>query len=45
MHTESHPSTGLVRNDYFDWTAAAKRIAAEHPDTVIMLMGGNDNSR
>jgi hypothetical protein len=42
VHTESHPSTGLVRNDYFDWTAAAKRLAAEHPDTVILLMGGND---
>ncbi len=42
-HTESHPSTGLVRDDYFDWPAAARRIAAEHPDTVIMLLGGNDN--
>ncbi len=42
-HTESHPSTGLVRDDYFDWPAAAAKIAAEHPDTVIMLIGGNDN--
>jgi hypothetical protein len=42
-HTESHASTGLVRDDYFDWPAAARRIAAEHPDTVILLMGGNDN--
>jgi hypothetical protein len=42
-HTESHPSTGLVRDDYFDWPDAAHRIAAEHPDTVILLMGGNDN--
>lgn len=42
-HTESHPSTGLVRADYFDWPAAAGRIADEHPDTVILLMGGNDN--
>jgi hypothetical protein len=42
-HTESHPITGLVRNDYYDWPAQAARIAAEHPDTVIMLIGGNDN--
>ena len=42
VHTESHPSTGLVRDDFYDWTAAAKRLAAEHPDTVILLMGGND---
>ncbi len=42
-HTESHPITGLVRNDYYDWPSAAGRIAAEHPDTVIMLIGGNDN--
>ena len=42
-HTESHPSTGLVRNDYFDWPAAAAKIAAEHPDSVVMLIGGNDN--
>jgi hypothetical protein len=42
-HTESHPITGIVRDDYYDWPAAARRIAAEHPDTVIMLVGGNDN--
>ena len=30
-HTEYHPSTGLVRDDYYDWPAAARRIAAEHP--------------
>jgi hypothetical protein len=42
-HTESHPITGLVRNDYYDWPAQAAHIAAEHPDTVIMLIGGNDN--
>ncbi|HEX4428517.1 MAG TPA: DUF459 domain-containing protein [Frankiaceae bacterium] len=42
-HTESHPITGLVRDDYFDWPAEAHKIAAEHPDTVIMLIGGNDD--
>ncbi len=42
-HTESHPITGLVRDDYYDWPAEAGRIAAEHPDTVIMLIGGNDD--
>jgi hypothetical protein len=41
--TESRPITGIVRNDYFDWPAQAKRVAAEHPSTVIMLIGGNDN--
>lgn len=42
-HTESHPSTGLVRDDFYDWPAAARRIAAEHPTTVILLLGGNDD--
>jgi hypothetical protein len=32
-----------VRNDFFDWPAQAGRIAAEHPSTVILMMGGNDN--
>ena len=42
-HTESHASTGLVRDDFFDWPAAARRLAAEHPTTVVLMMGGNDN--
>ncbi|HEX4015732.1 MAG TPA: GDSL-type esterase/lipase family protein [Frankiaceae bacterium] len=42
-HTESHPITGLVRDDYYDWPAQTAKIAAEHPDTVIMMIGGNDN--
>jgi hypothetical protein len=41
--TESHASTGLVRDDFFDWPAAAGRIAAEHPSTVVLMLGGNDN--
>ncbi len=43
VRTESHPSTGLVRDDYYDWPAAAQKIAAEKPTTAILLMGGNDN--
>ncbi len=42
-HTESHASSGLVRPDFFDWPAAAARLAAEHPTTVVLMMGGNDN--
>ena len=41
--TESRPITGIVRSDYFDWPAQAKRVAAGHWTTVIMLIGGNDN--
>ncbi len=36
-------STGLVRDDVFDWNERVKKFAAEHEfDIAIVLMGGND---
>jgi len=36
-------STGLVRDDVFDWNDHIKQFVAEHDfDTAIVLMGGND---
>lgn len=36
-------ATGLARPDYFDWTAAATRLIARHrPDTILVVVGGND---
>jgi hypothetical protein len=36
-------SSGLVRNDYYDWPAKLPGIAEEqHPDAVLVLVGGND---
>jgi len=35
--------TGLVRDDFFDWPAnARKQMAAQSPEAVIIMMGGND---
>jgi uncharacterized protein len=37
-------STGLARQDYFDWPAALKQIMASyHPDLVVVMTGVNDN--
>jgi uncharacterized protein len=37
-------STGLVRDDYFDWVKAARAIADEQPkpDAAVMMIGAND---
>jgi hypothetical protein len=36
-------STGLSRDDYFDWPAQMVTLVAEHkPDLVIVCLGGND---
>lgn len=36
-------STGLVRDDYFDWPAYAKQLAAQRdPEAVSFMIGGND---
>jgi hypothetical protein len=36
-------STGLVRDDYFDWPAYARQLAAERdPEAVSFMIGGND---
>ena len=36
-------SSGLVRDDYFDWPAKLPEIAEEQkPDAILVLIGGND---
>ena len=36
-------STGLVRDDYFDWPAYAKQLSASRdPEAVSFMIGGND---
>jgi hypothetical protein len=36
-------STGLVRDDFFDWPAYAKQLAAQRdPEAVSFMIGGND---
>ena len=36
-------STGLVRDDFFDWPAYARRLAADRdPEAVSFMIGGND---
>ncbi len=36
-------STGLVRDDYFNWRTYAKQLAAERdPEAVSFMIGGND---
>jgi hypothetical protein len=35
--------TGLVRPDFFDWSIfASQLIAQQHPEAVVVFMGGND---
>ncbi|MBI1384591.1 MAG: DUF459 domain-containing protein [Rhizobiales bacterium] len=37
-------SSGMVRDDFYDWNKAAEEIAErERADIVIMMLGGNDN--
>ena len=37
-------STGLARQDYFDWPAAMRQIMdSYHPDLVVVMTGVNDN--
>ncbi len=41
---EPQYSTGLARPDYFDWPAHAEAtVAAEDPDVVVVMLGGNDD--
>jgi hypothetical protein len=36
-------SSGLVRNDFYDWPASIAAIAAEQkPDAILVIVGGND---
>ncbi len=35
--------TGLVRPDFFDWSLYAQQLVnSQHPEVVVVLMGGND---
>jgi hypothetical protein len=37
-------STGLARQDYFNWRAAMRKIVTEfRPDLVFVMLGSNDN--
>jgi lysophospholipase L1-like esterase len=40
---ESHPSTGLVRRDFYDWPRALRGLLdLDRPDVVILMLGAND---
>jgi len=41
--TNTRHSTGLVRPDYFDWNAEARRfVRGTKADAIVVVMGGND---
>ena len=40
---DTHNGTGLTRPDFVDWSLVARQqVAADNPDAVVVLMGGND---
>jgi len=40
---DTHNGTGLTRPDFVDWSLVAQQqVAADHPDAVVVMMGGND---
>jgi uncharacterized protein len=40
---DTHDGTGLTRPDYVDWSVVARQqVAADHPNAVVIMMGGND---
>jgi uncharacterized protein len=41
--TETKYGTGLVRPDFFDWSIYAQQLVnSQHPEAVVVMMGGND---
>ncbi len=39
----ANPLSGLVRDDYYDWgSELPKFLEEEHPDVVVIAIGGND---
>ena len=39
----SNGSSGLVRDDYYNWPAKVPELVAEHkPDAILVMMGAND---
>jgi uncharacterized protein len=42
-NTETKYGTGLVRPDFFDWSLYAQQLVnSQHPEAVVVMMGGND---
>ncbi len=42
-YVDTHNGTGLTRPDFVDWSVVAQQqVAADHPDAVVVMMGGND---
>lgn len=40
---DTHYGTGLVRPDFVDWSLVAQQqVKADHPDAVVVMIGGND---
>jgi hypothetical protein len=40
---DTHYGTGLARPDFVDWSVVARQqVTADHPDAVVVMMGGND---
>lgn len=40
---DTHDGTGLTRPDFVDWSVVARQqVAADNPDAIVVLMGGND---
>jgi uncharacterized protein len=40
---DTHYGTGMVRPDFVDWSVVARQqVAADHPNAVVVMMGGND---
>jgi len=40
---DTHNGTGLTRPDFVDWSLVAQQqIAADNPDAVVVMIGGND---
>ncbi|MCK9895633.1 DUF459 domain-containing protein [Frankia sp. AgB32] len=43
VRTETRYGTGLARPDFFDWASRARaQLGEQHPELVIVAMGGND---
>lgn len=41
--TDTHNGTGLVSPNFVDWSVVAQQqVAADNPDAVVVMMGGND---
>jgi hypothetical protein len=40
---DTHHGTRLTRPDFVDWSLVAQQqVAADHPDAVVVMIGGND---